>query len=95
MPTLRHGPDSRPALIDHFLSVLRDAQHDPQPATGFVAEVMGAEVNQQRTIRGRPGVDLDEVRQVEDRAAGRIDYTLKFAVGCADLVLTNPSPLSP
>lgn len=31
-------------------------------------------------------VSMEDIERVEERAAGHIDYTKKFAIGCADLV---------
>lgn len=43
-------------------------------------------VNQIRARRGSYPVAFPLVERAEERAAGHINYTQKFAIGCADLV---------
>jgi hypothetical protein len=43
-------------------------------------------VNDLRALAGKQPVDLEDVLSAELRASGHIDYTAKFAMGCADLV---------
>lgn len=45
------------------------------------------DVNKARVGIGRDPVSVDAVRAVERQAEGHSDYTRKFALGCADLIL--------
>jgi uncharacterized protein YkwD len=45
-------------------------------------------VNQERALRGLPSLTLDDIRRVEYTAEGHIDYASKFALYCAELVLS-------
>ena len=87
--------------LDDLLAVLRRAQavHDERrefvklpdgtAQLGWVLyerEQMSAAVNGLRAKAGKDPVGLEELTSVETRAAGHIDYTSKFAMGCADLV---------
>jgi hypothetical protein len=46
----------------------------------------GTEVNRIRALRDKNPISMYDVRRVEQSAAGHIDYTQKYAIGCADLV---------
>lgn len=43
-------------------------------------------VNSMRAARGRRPVPLEDVHRAESVAQGHIDYALKYAIGCAELV---------
>src|SRR5205085_8800919 len=53
----------------------------------YEREVMCHEVNKLRARRGLAPVSIDDVRAKEDLACGHVDYTVKYAIGCADLVV--------
>lgn len=55
----------------------------------YERSVMRDEVNRLREERGRIPVDDHVIIQVEGQACGHIDYVLKYAIGCADLVLVS------
>lgn len=44
-------------------------------------------VNHRRSERGLPNVDRDAIVRVEQWACGHSDYSSKFALYCAELVL--------
>lgn len=52
-------------------------------------EAMVDRVNVLRARRGATPVALDAVCAKEQLASGHIDYTTKFALGCADLVVAS------
>lgn len=53
----------------------------------YERETMHAAVNQARSDRGLPPVPIEAVDRVEQQATGHSDYTKKFALYCAELVL--------
>ncbi|MCE4026215.1 hypothetical protein LXM50_09530 [Microbacterium sp. Au-Mic1] len=87
--------------LDDLLAVLRRTQAvrderrefvktpDGTAQLGWVLyerEQMFAAVNGLRAKAGKDPVALEKLTSAETRAAGHIDYTSKFAMGCADLV---------
>lgn len=52
-------------------------------------QVMTDLVNTLRARRGVGPVSMDAVKSKEQLAVGHIDYTTKWAIGCADLVTTD------
>lgn len=52
----------------------------------YEREQMLTAVNALRSAAGRPPVSVDALEAAETRACGHVDYTSKFAIGCADLV---------
>lgn len=53
----------------------------------YERETMHNAVNQARTDRFLPPVPIEAVERVEQQATGHSDYTKKFALYCAELVL--------
>lgn len=49
-------------------------------------EQMLVAVNRLRSAAGKPAASMEEVLAAERSACGHVDYTAKFAMGCADLV---------
>ena len=49
--------------------------------------VMHDETNRLRARLGRGPVDAEPIRHAEQMACGHIDYTTKFALYCADVVM--------
>lgn len=95
------GPDVR-RWADHFLSVLSEAQKerpmreslvdrpDGLPEIEWAAyerSVMHGEVNRIRHTHGLGPVTLAMVERLEGRAVGHSDYSLKFALYCAEMAL--------
>lgn len=67
------------------------------PEIGWVVyerQVMFDAVNEERKSRGLEPVGMEEVVRVETTATGHVDYTRKFALYCAELVLDN-RPIQP
>lgn len=52
-------------------------------------EQMLLAVNTLRAASGKEPVSIEDLLAVESRACGHVDYTTKFAIGCADLVATE------
>lgn len=52
----------------------------------YEREQVLAAVNALRADAGKAPVSSDQLRAAETRACGHVDYTSKFAIGCADLV---------
>jgi hypothetical protein len=50
-------------------------------------EAMLNEVNRHLTERGRPVIALEELRKAEQLALGHSDYSSKFALYCAEIIL--------
>lgn len=59
----------------------------------YERNVMVDRVNLLRSRRALPPVDSATVRRKESLAEGHIDYSQKFAIGCADLVFQEQSCL--
>ncbi len=89
-------------LRDHFLTLLVKAQGErsrrddmvPGPdgwkEPGWIVyerQVMFDEVNRLRGTRGRAPVTLKDVMKVEGCASGHVDYSRKYALYCAEIVL--------
>lgn len=55
----------------------------------YERNVMTEKTNMLRSRLGLAPVSIDAIRRVEDLACGHIDYTAKYAIGCADLVTTT------
>lgn len=85
-----------------LLDTLRAAQEQRHVRPEFVTDDEGAPelgwviyernrmletVNQLREASGSQPVDLDAVMRAETSACGHSDYTSKFAIRCADLVI--------
>jgi hypothetical protein len=51
----------------------------------YEREVMADRVNLLRARRGLGPVSIEEIGRKERLAIGHVDYTSKFAIGCADL----------
>lgn len=86
----------RVLLRDRLLAVLEKAQKQrPQrrEADGWIAyeraEMLLA-VNRERGSRGMPQLTNSDVETAERGALGHSDYSRKFALYCADLVLKQP-----
>lgn len=52
----------------------------------YEREQMLTAVNELRSAAGKPAASMEEVLAAETLARGHVDYTAKFAMGCADLV---------
>lgn len=92
-------------LIDHFRKTLRSAAAERPFRRGTVTtddgiemewvlherQVMLDAVNTQRRQRGLSPVPLAHVVRAESSACGHVDYAVKFAIGCADLVFSDDS----
>lgn len=55
----------------------------------YEREQMHAAVNAELAKRGLGPAPLDEILYIERQAQGHVDYVKKWAIGCADLVLTK------
>lgn len=77
---LIRAQDERP----HLQGIVRDGELE---WIAYERAVMTDRVNMLRSRRGLGPVSSDVVRRAEDRAVGHVDYTQKFAIGCADLVI--------
>jgi len=52
----------------------------------YEREQMLAAVNALHAAAGKAPVSSDQLQAAESSACGHVDYTSKFAIGCADLV---------
>lgn len=88
------------ALRDRLLSALQVAQKErPQRLDNdgsglpewiaYELGVMHGMVNQLREELGLPPVGIEQVEAVEQQAVGHSDYSTKFALYCAELVLSK------
>lgn len=83
-------------LRDHLLDVLSKAQSKYRKEFEWPEwldherNAMLEEVNLQRSIRGKIHISLDELIRIETNASGHVDYSSKFALYCAELVLDDP-----
>ena len=96
-----NATNERTMLIEHFRRTLAAAQVHRQtmrdmvdtdcgPELGWVAfekDAMLKAVNIERYTRGLPSITRAQITRVENSACGHIDYSAKFAMYCADLVL--------
>lgn len=87
--------------LDAMLTTLRAAQQERRLRDGFetirgVTElrwvfyeraIMLAKTNEWRTYFGLPPVDEALIERVERQAAGHVDYTVTYAVGCAEVAM--------
>lgn len=80
-------------LHDHLREVLSKAQEKYRKECEGLEWVekernaMFNEINRQRSARGLSPISLKELMRVESMACGHIDYSTKFALYCAELVL--------
>jgi len=98
------NPRAIPRLADAFFQSLEDQCKLRKQRTGtdkvsgepewIVAERdhMLTIVNRERATLGKPALDLRPIRRVETMACGHSDYTRKFAIYCAELVLLDKEP---
>lgn len=87
-----------PKLRDLFLAKLVEAQkqrHTRDDWIEFERTTLFEAVNQERASRGLPPVSLADVMRVESFACGHVDYSSKFALYCAELVLTPVERIQP
>ena len=56
----------------------------------FERETMLDATNRERAILGKDPVSEKDVLRVEKNADGHSDYSYKYALGCAELVLDRP-----
>ncbi len=89
---VRRPADRLPLLIATMHAALSEAQavRHKRPDLGWIAYergVMFAAVQEERAKLGKAPVPLTEIERVERLACGHSDYTRKFALGCAELVL--------
>jgi len=78
-----HDRDERPEIVEAPIGRGREpawAAHE--------REVMHEAVTKERAKLGKGPIPLDEVMKVEQLAVGHTDYGEKFALYCAELVLT-------
>lgn len=84
----------RRTLLDEFRAKLAE-QHRKRYARSFdewhdqEISFMWTLVNDARERRAFPRIDRDLVRRAESCASGHVDYALKFAVYCRDLVFSD------
>lgn len=89
-------PTEKMKLCDHFLEVISKAQkkyREECKGTEWVEQernTMFEEVNRQRGVRGLPSVLLKDLMKAETMVCGHFDYSSKFALYCAELVLDDP-----
>lgn len=81
-------------LRDHLLNVLSNAQAkfrkkyaDSVVWVAAEQEAMLTEVNRQLEIRGKPTITLTELVKAERSAVGHTDYSSKFSLYCAEIIL--------
>ncbi len=88
-------------LRDHLLGVLSKAQNKYRKEfewpewLNHERNAMLEEDNLQRSIRNKSSISLDELIKVETMASGHVDYSSKFALYCAELVLDDPMKGTP
>jgi hypothetical protein len=71
------------------LSAQQEHRHE-YDCNGWIAaerRVMHVAVNEWRVQLGRPPIDIAAIQRVEQWACGHSDYSSKFALYCAELVL--------
>ena len=91
-----------PGLANVFHAILCDAQKLRDKKSNWVEsgeggttlawilyerQVMFNAVNQERIARNLEPITMKELRRAEDCATGHCDYTRKFALYCAELVI--------
>jgi hypothetical protein len=82
----------------HELLIAAQAERDDRSQSvndepGWVAyerEVVLEAINEERTNRGFNTLTPDDVKRAETYAAGHVDYTWTFAIGCAKLAVGAP-----
>ncbi len=66
----------------------RDELVDGEPGWVLYERMqMLAAVNDWRAVLGLPPADVAAVERIESSACGHIDYTAKYAIGCAEIAL--------
>lgn len=78
-------------MHDRMLAVLVEAQQKRDSDPDWVEHEMVAmvdAVNRERRTRRRDEVTRKQVEDVEIHAQGHVDYSRKFALYCAELVLS-------
>lgn len=93
-------PTEKMKLRDHFLDLLSAEQKLRNNCIGTEwiqneRRVMFTEINAQRISRGKSPITLQELINVESMASGHSDYSSKFALYCAELVLDDPMKETP
>ena len=97
-------------IRDHLLGVLEkaqeqrgklagrvDSEHDRFPIERWILherKTMHDEVNLERSKVGKAPVPIEAVVRVERMAVGHSDFSSKFALYCAELVVHDPEPQS-
>lgn len=79
-------------LRDHFLDMLNAQQKLRKTYAGLSwitaeIELMHRLVNTERAARGIAGVPVSDIHRIESGCCGHSDYSLKFSLRCAELVL--------
>lgn len=85
---IRYRNISRRQLLANFREELARAQSQRNSRSDWVeferATMLGL-VNEERRLRGLPGVSLEDILRVETMAEGHFDYSKKFALYCAEM----------
>lgn len=81
-------------LKDTLTAAQRERQFRPINLEGmdwrnYEKMVMWGEVNKFRAALDKPLLNFDKIEEVEQYACGHFDYTKKFALYCAELVLDS------
>ncbi len=92
-------PTERITLKNHFLDILSNEQRFRE-SSGIdwidrERKVMFDEVNNQRALRNKSPMNLADIIKIETAASGHSDYSSKFALYCAELVLDDVSHVIP
>ena len=66
---------------------IRDQDHWEVAWAVFEVETMLAAVNKVRALDGQPEANMDDLWRVEGFARGHSDYSMKFALYCAELAI--------
>lgn len=93
-------PTEKMTLTEYFLNLLSNEQELRKSYKGLEwieneRNVMFDGVNYQRSLRGKDPITLKELMRVETMASGHIDYSKKFSLYCAELVLDDPMKGTP
>jgi hypothetical protein len=93
-----HAIGHRLWLRDQILAGLSAKQKERRKAVDIEwveneRNFMFEQVNHYRQLAGKPPLTMDKIVRVETMAMGHCDYSSKFALYCAELVLDgDPEP---
>jgi hypothetical protein len=93
-------PTEKMVLRDRMLETLSGAQEQRSTCQGtewvvIEREAMYQAVNRERFARGKDPITMQEITSVETMASGHSDYSRKFALYCAELILDDPMKGTP